>query len=309
MTSEDRRRHIEQQVINQVTILTDEILVLFLFDEDEQVPVDATSRSCVTLTGHGKLHTSGYAGRDGDRDDLVVTDDTFATAFRAFVFDDASFAVTGVALCLHLHHTEYASLLPDDASGTLTGRTGLGGAVFAARAVAVLTLNEFAHFDFFLAAFGYLFERQTHFDAHVGTSANARTATSAASSAHEHFADVAQVETCAFEDVAEMREDIFHGHSASAEAAGALHSGMTELVIPLSFLRVGQHLVCFSCFLEFLFSFLVARVLVRVVLYRFLAVRFFYFFRAGGLFYAKHFIVISFLCHKVILPLLLWRNG
>ena len=135
-----------------------------------------------------------------------------------------------------------------------------------------------------------------HFDAHVAAPPYTRTAAATASAEQ-----VAEVEPCALEDIAEMAEYIFHGHAASAEAAGALHSCHAELVITLSLLRVGKHLIRLCRLFEFLLSLLVARVLVRVILDGFLAVGFFYLFRTGVLLHAKHLIIISLLCHNFVL--------
>jgi hypothetical protein len=51
---------------------------------------------------------------------------------------------------------------------------------------------------------------------------------------------------------------------------------MTELVITLAFLRIAQYIIRFSSFLEVLFSLLVTRILVRVVLNRLFTVSFLY---------------------------------
>ena len=77
---------------------------------------------------------------------------------------------------------------------------------------------------------------------------------------------------------------------------------MAELVVFLTFLRVGEHIVGFGGLLEFLFSLLVAGVLVGVILDSQLAVGFFELFRSGCLRYAEHFVVVS-LFHLFLLPL------
>ncbi len=129
LSAEDGCRHVEQEVIDQVTLLTNEILVLLLFDKNEQVTGYTAARGCVTLAGDGQLHAAGYTCRDSDGDDLLVTDDTLTAAFRTLVLDDCTLAATGVTLRLYLHHAEDTALLADDASGTLAGRTGLRAAV------------------------------------------------------------------------------------------------------------------------------------------------------------------------------------
>ena len=282
--------------------------MFFLLDENEQVAVDAAVRSGIALAGDGQLHAAHDAGRDRDGDDLLVANDTLTATFRAFVLNDRTFAAAGVALRLNLHHSEDAALLADRPSGTFTGRTGLRAAVGRARTVTVLTLHELAHFDLLLTACSDLFKGQMHLDAHVGASAHTRPA-AATSATHEHLADIADVEACALEYIAEMREDIFHGHTTAAESACSAHAGKAVLVITRTFLRVGKNFIRLCCLLEFLLGFFVAGVLVRVVLYRFLAVRFLYLFRGRVLRNLQDLIIITFFCHKPILLLLLWRSG
>ena len=84
------------------------------------------------------------------------------------------------------------------------------------------------------------------------------------------------------------------------ETAIATHSGKTELIIALTLLRVAQHLVGFCCFLEFLLSLLITRVLIWVILNRFLAIGFLYIICRGVFIHPKHFIVISFFCHNTL---------
>ena len=297
LSAEDGCRHVKQEVIDQVTLLTNEVLVFFLFDENEQVTGNTAARGCVTLAGDGQLHAAGYTCRDSDGDDLLIADDALAAAFRTLVLDDRALTATGVTLRLNLHHAEDTSLLADDASGTLTGRTGLRAAVGRTGAVAVLTLYELADLDLLLASGSYLLEGQMDLDTHVAASADTRSAAASSAASEE----VTEVETCALEDITEMAEDIFHGHAASAESACATHTGEAVLVVTGTFLRVGQHLVCLRCLLEFLLGFFVAGVLVRVVLDGFLAVRLLYLLCCRGLGDLEHFIIITFFCHSCVM--------
>ena len=154
------------------------------------------------------------------------------------------------------------------------------------------------YLHFLLAAFRDLLQRQFHFDTHVTAATHTLTA-SAATTASEETAYVAEVETGSFEDITEMREDIFHRHAASAETACTLHAGHAELVIALTFLRIRQHFISLSRFLEFLLCLLITGVLIRVILDGFLAVSLFYLFCCSGLLDPQHFIIISFLCHTL----------
>ena len=69
----------------------------------------------------------------------------------------------------------------------------------------------------------------------------------------------------ASEDVTEHGEDVIHVHAGSAESALSAHSGKSELVILLAFLRITQYIVCFSCLLELLLGLLVTRISVGVI--------------------------------------------
>lgn len=102
------------------------------------------------------------------------------------------------------------------------------------------------------------------------------------------------------EDVAEHGEDIVHGHSPTESAEGAsvacrtAHACKAELVVAGAFVGIAQHVIGFRCFLEFLFRFLVARVLVGVILDGFLAVGFLYLVGRCVLVYSQYLVVISF---------------
>jgi len=49
---------------------------------------------------------------------------------------------------------------------------------------------------------------------------------------------------------------------------------MSELIVTGTLVRIAQHFISFGCFLELLFRFLIARILVRVILDGFLSVCF-----------------------------------
>ena len=101
----------------------------------------------------------------------------------------------------------------------------------------------------------------------------------------------------------EVVEDIVEVTESAAEVRTGLasYSGMSEFVIFCPFVGIAQYGICLGCLLEFLLGLLVARVLVRVVLYSFLPVCFFYFVEACVSVHAKHLVVISFFCHVLFL--------
>ena len=247
---------------------------------------------------HSQLHTAGNTRGDIDFYHFLIAHHALAVAFRALVLDDSSLAVAGRALLLHLHHAEDTALRAHHPSRAFAGRTSLAAAaVCATRALTRGAGNQLAYFDFLRRTRSYLLQRQTHLHAQVRTSAH--TLPTATPTAAEQ---IAQVETCAAEDIAELREDILHRHALpGSETAHAVHARVPELVVALPFLRVGKHLVCLRCLLEFLLGFLVAGVLIGVILNGFLAVGFLYLVRRRRLRHTQHLIIISFLCHIILL--------
>ncbi len=93
-----------------------------------------------------------------------------------------------------------------------------------------------------------------------------------------------------------MREDIVHRHTASAESPVGAHAGVAVLVIALFFFGVAEHIVSFCGLLEPFFGLLIARIFIRMVFQRELAVSLFDFGFRGIASYAQH-IVIVFFCH------------
>src|SRR6516164_6737816 len=74
---------------------------------------------------------------------------------------------------------------------------------------------------------------------------------------------------------------------------------MTKLVIRSAFILVYENLVGFSELLKPFFGSRVSGVLVRMILYRELAIDFLYFLRARITPYSQYLIVISFRCHSL----------
>ena len=77
-----------------------------------------------------------------------------------------------------------------------------------------------------------------------------------------------------------------------------INARMTKLVVALSFLRVGKHVVGLVYLLKLLRRLWVVRVKVGVIHFRHFTVGFFYLVVGSALLQAQYFIVISFLCHK-----------
>ena len=115
------------------------------------------------------------------------------------------------------------------------------------------------------------------------------------------------------EDISEHREYIIHVHTSaetSTKSACALRPIEPKLVILLTFLWISEHIVSFSSFFEFLFSFFVPRVSVRMKFDGYLAISHFYFIVSGSFLNTKYLVVISLLSHNlfcliIVLQLLL----
>ena len=74
---------------------------------------------------------------------------------------------------------------------------------------------------------------------------------------------------------------------------------MTELIVLLALLWVGENFICLIALLEALLTGLVAGVKIRVVLLGELPVCFFYLIGRGVLADAQHLVIVSFISHFV----------
>ena len=75
---------------------------------------------------------------------------------------------------------------------------------------------------------------------------------------------------------------------------------MTELIVFLALLGIGQHFVCLVALLEALLTCFVAGVQIRVVLLGKLPVCFFYLIGRSVLADAQHLVIVSFISHFVL---------
>ena len=102
-------------------------------------------------------------------------------------------------------------------------------------------------------------------------------------------------------DIAKHGEDIIHIHG-SAEIAETTHARTrkAKLIILLAFLRIVQNVVCLCGFLKLLLSFLIARITVWVIFDGDGSIRLLYLVLCSVLVNAQHFIIVSFLCHKLL---------
>src|SRR5574344_777458 len=135
----------------------------FLFDDDEQVAVNATTPGSIAFASHGQLHALGNTGRDVDGDDLFLLKNPFTVAMRTLVGDDFTFALAVRTNGLGLHppqngigNTGDCSCAPTSVAG------GVGGAPFSASTVTVRAGYLFANLDFFLGPFGNFSQIEFH---------------------------------------------------------------------------------------------------------------------------------------------------
>ncbi len=81
--------------------------------------------------------------------------------------------------------------------------------------------------------------------------------------------------------------------AAYATAEIGVNPGKAKLVIPCALILIGKHLVGLVCLLKLNLGVLIARVQVRVILFRNFSVCFFYLVIRSTLLYTEHFIIVS----------------
>ena len=168
-------------------------------------------------------------------------------------------------------------------------RRGTGG---AAAAAAVRAGLDAAVGDLLFTAEGRFLKADIRADTDIVAPARrVGIASGAAAEAEDIAEEVAQIPEIP-EAAAEAAE------SAAAEARVGVEGRVTELVIFLALLLVGEHLVGLVGLLEALLAFLVAGVQVGMVLPGDFAVGFFDLIGRGALVHAQDLIIISLLCHK-----------
>ena len=110
------------------------------------------------------------------------------------------------------------------------------------------------------------------------------------------------------EDVTEDIADITVKAARTTRAALGVHPGMAILVICSPLLRIFQDLVRFFGFLEVFLRRFIIRIAVRMMLHGLPAIGFFQLIIAGGLLYAKDFVVVPF-CHTWFMPVVLLKRN
>ena len=103
-------------------------------------------------------------------------------------------------------------------------------------------------------------------------------------------------------NISKHGEDIIHIHGGTevVETAHTTRTRKSELIIALALLRIMQYIVSLSSFLKLLLSFLVARITIWVIFDGNRSIRLLYLVLCGVFVNAQHFIIVSFLCHKLL---------
>jgi hypothetical protein len=131
------------------------------------------------------------------------------------------------------------------------------------------------------------FELEFQIDAEIISTLRTIASAPAAGSAEHPTEEVSK-------EIAEILEDNFFETAAAGAEAATVHAGVAEAVIPLALVGTGENAVSLGGFLEFFFRYGVARIAVRVILHRKLAIsRLQLLLRAASL-DTQNFVIIAF---------------
>ena len=305
-TAEGGGGDVEHQVVDDVVAVAQELRVLELFDNHEEVAVDASVHGRVAFAFDGEGHSIGDACGYLEGDGLVFILRAGAAALGAFLVDDFTLAVTLGTDGLALTDAEGCLLRARDGAGSVAGGAGLErGAVLGAGAVAGVAFRIAFELEGLVDARGDFLEGELEGDSQVVAAAGAlagRVAVAgsgAFEAAHVESAEVHSASTS--ENIAESGEDILHRHASGAVEAAttgapeALRAHVvSELVVFGAFVGIGKHVVGLGRLFELLFSFFVVGVAVGVIFYGESAIGFLQLLGSGRFADAEHFIIISF---------------
>src|ERR1041385_1012077 len=153
------------------------------------------------------------------------------------------------------------------------------------RAAALLTCFIAAYFDLGLLAESSFFKGKGDVRASISTALH--TASASATATHIHAKEIA-------EEIAKNIADVGKVGSVKSAKAPAIHSRVAILVITSALLRVHEHAIGFSAFLEFFFRLRIARIAVRMPLHGQLAVRALDLLLGSRAAHAQYFVIIAF---------------
>jgi len=295
-----------------------ELRVLGLLNDDEKVAVGAVVRRGVALGADGELHALLDAGRDLDANRLTLANEAGAAAGAAGIGHYLAFS-------LALRTGRVGHRAPEEGIGdvlhlarALAGRAGLDvGSIARALALTVGAGTVALDGDFLLDACGNLLERERHARADVAPAENPLLRALAPAEAEASESAAAEAAEPAETPPEEVVEDVVEVAEALApvrSAAGAVGAGKSELVVAGLLVRVAEHGISLGGLLELLLGGLLLLVraadpAVGMPFERGLPVGGLYVVRRGVLVDAQHLVIISSLCHTVMLPLQLWRSA
>ena len=148
--------------------MADEVVILYLFEDDEEVPRRTAIGSCIATTADSHLHAFADTCWDIDIHDLLTALYTSAVAYVTLILDLLAGTVACRTSRLCLHASEDALLYLHDYTRTVTGRTCLHAtASLCAAATTVVALHVFLDFELLRRAGEYLLEGELDTDTQV----------------------------------------------------------------------------------------------------------------------------------------------
>ena len=230
-------------------------------DEDVEVARRRAHRACLALARQADAGAAVHARRDFDFEHLFLVDPAFALAGPAGLFQHLAAAVAVVARAFD---HEQALLRADLAVTAAQFAAALARAGLRARTSTGIAGCGNLDLDLRVLAVERFFQRHVHVVTQVCPAPSAlaaRSGTATEGAAENGFEDIAQV------------AEVGTTHAAGAAATHALLEGsMAVAIVCGAFLRVFQNLVGGTAGLEPAFGFGIARIAVRVILHRHLAI-------------------------------------
>ena len=222
-------------------------------DKNVEIARRRAPRARFTLTREADSRPILDASRDVDIEGPRLGRPTAAAAGWAGILDDVACALTGRTGAFDREET----LLGTNLARALARATGFRfRSVACSGAAAALAGHGRGHVDLGFAAFEGVLERNLQVVTEVGPSSAGAPGSPLA--AHELTKQVV-------EDVGEGSAAEGKFETARPRSPGLIEGGMAELIVGGTLLPVGQNVVGFADFLEFLFGGSVIRILVRMV--------------------------------------------
>jgi hypothetical protein len=225
-------------------------------DDDKEISRGRARISLVALSAQPKLETGldAWGHIDGQLIDLAGASRTAAAA-AGTAYDCSASRAGGAGTA---HSNEELGL--DDLALSIAGAAGLGTSSRAcSRAATGLTASLSRNLDIFLAAMNRIEKFELEPKLQVAPSTDPPSSGSTGSTRSTKSEEVA-------EQISELAEDLFRGMEARCPTH-SLQPLVTEAVIGLPFLGIGEHRVGLRCLLEFGFGIWIVRVSVRMILH------------------------------------------